>query len=193
MLPLWLKLAYSAFVAVIIAVYYVKYGPANFLWFSDVALIVTVAALWLENGLLASMMALAVLLPEGLWNLELFLRLCTGVRLTGLTDYMFDRSKPMYLRALSLFHVALPPLLLWMVARLGYDAHAFAAQTLLAWVLLPATFRLTKPADNINWVHGFGAAAQTRLSPYAHLALLMVALPLLVYWPTHLLLRHFFG
>jgi len=193
MFPLWLKLAYSVFVAVTVAVYYVKYGPGNFLWFSDVALIVTVPALWLENGLLASMMALAVLLPEVLWNLEFFLRLCTGIRLTGLTDYMFDRSKPLYLRALSLFHIALPPLLLWMVARLGYDAHALAAQTLLAWVLLPATYRLTKPADNINWVHGFGATAQTRLQPYAYVALLMVALPLIVYWPTHLLLRHFFG
>jgi hypothetical protein len=193
MFPLWLKLTYSVFVAVTVAVYYVKYGPGNFLWFSDVALIVTVPALWLENGLLASMMALAVLLPEVLWNLEFFLRACTGIRLTGLTDYMFDRSKPLYLRALSLFHVALPPLLLWMVARLGYDAHALAAQTLLTWVLLPATYGLTKPADNINWVYGFGATARTRLPPHAHVALLMVAVPLIVYWPTHLLLQHFFG
>jgi hypothetical protein len=34
------------------------------LWFSDVALLVTVPALWIESRLLASMMALAVILPE---------------------------------------------------------------------------------------------------------------------------------
>jgi hypothetical protein len=57
-IPLWLKITYSAYVAVTLPVYYKKYGPANFLWFSDIALITTVAALWLESSLLASMMTL---------------------------------------------------------------------------------------------------------------------------------------
>src|SRR5438105_922327 len=35
--PLWLKLAYTAFVAAIVPVYVRQYGWRNFLWFSDVA------------------------------------------------------------------------------------------------------------------------------------------------------------
>jgi hypothetical protein len=194
MFPLWLKLAVTAFVLVTLAVYYVKYGPGNFLWFSDIALIVTVPALWLENALLASMMALAVLLPEVLWNLGYFLRLLTGKRVTGLTDYMFDSSKPLFLRALSLFHIVLPPLLVWMVARLGYDPRALLAQTVLAWIVLPLTYWLTGPEANVNWVRGFGGpGARTHLPPLAYLAILMVVFPLLAYWPTHLVLARFFA
>ena len=52
--------------------YWIWLGPANFLWASDIALFVTLAALWLESRLLASMMTLAVLLPELLWNVDFF-------------------------------------------------------------------------------------------------------------------------
>jgi len=44
-IALWLKLAYTAMVVAIVPVYYVHYGPANFLWFSDIALVVTAVAL----------------------------------------------------------------------------------------------------------------------------------------------------
>ncbi|MBA3486512.1 MAG: hypothetical protein H0T88_04875 [Lysobacter sp.] len=47
MIPLELKLAYTALVAVIVVVYWFKYGPANFLWGSDIALLLAVLALWL--------------------------------------------------------------------------------------------------------------------------------------------------
>src|SRR2546423_14580012 len=36
----------------LVPVYVRQYGWRNFLWFSDVALFVTIAALWLENALL---------------------------------------------------------------------------------------------------------------------------------------------
>jgi hypothetical protein len=41
-LPLWLKLAYSAFMAVLVPVYWYYYGPTNFLYFCDVALILQI-------------------------------------------------------------------------------------------------------------------------------------------------------
>ena len=40
-LPLWLKLVYTAFVAVLVPVYWYYYGPTNFLYFCDVALIIS--------------------------------------------------------------------------------------------------------------------------------------------------------
>src|SRR5689334_20537188 len=121
-------------VATIVPVYFVHYGVVNFLWFSDIALIVTGIALWDENRLLASMMAVAVLLPEALWNLSFFARLL-GVRVSGLADYMFDGAIPLWIRGLSLFHIPMPLVLLWMLRTLGYDPRALPAQTALAWVV----------------------------------------------------------
>jgi hypothetical protein len=187
-IPLWIKLAYTLFVAVTVAVYAVKWGRGNFLWFSDIALIGTVPALWLESGLLAGMMTIAILLPEILWNLSFFVQLATRRRVSGLTDYMFDRSKPLYLRALSLFHVFLPILLVWMISRLGYERRALIAQTILAWVVLPLSYWLTKPEENVNWVHGFNNGLHKRVHPIVYLGLLMIGFPVLLYLPTHFLL-----
>ena len=54
-----LKIAYTAFMAVLIPVYWHYYGPTNFLYFCDVALILTLIAIWPENALLISMCASA--------------------------------------------------------------------------------------------------------------------------------------
>lgn len=193
LIPLWIKLAYTLFVAITVAVYAIKYSRGNFLWFSDIALLATVAALWFENRFLASMMAIGVLLPEALWNVSFFGQLLTGKRVSGLSDYMFDTHKPRYLRALSLFHVFLPALLVWMIARLGYEPEAWIAQTALAWFVLPLCYWFTDPAENVNWVFGPGNRPQNRLAPLVYLGLLMVGFPVLIYLPTHLLLRSLFG
>ena len=192
-IPLWLKLAYSAGLAVILATYWKKYGPQNFLWFSDIALIVTAVALWREDAFLASMMAVGVLLPELLWNVDFFARLLLRARLVGLSGYMFESGRPLFLRLLSLFHVVLPALLLWLVATLGYDERAWIAQVLLAWVVLPLTHAVTDPDRNINWVFGPGENPQHKLPARVYLALVMLAFPLLVFLPTHLALRILFG
>ena len=192
MIPLWLKVAYTLMVATIVPVYFVHYGVLNFLWFSDIALIVTGIALWDENRLLASMMAVAVLLPEALWNLSFFARLL-GVRVSGLADYMFDGAIPLWIRGLSLFHIPMPLVLLWMLRTLGYDPRALPAQTALAWVVFPVTYVLSEPKDNINWVFGPGPQPQGRLPPRVYLALLLIVFPLIVYVPTHFALRAIFG
>ncbi len=193
LIPLWLKLCYTAFTAVTVIVYLKKYPLWNFLWFSDIALIATVPALWLESSLLASMMLVGVLLPELFWNAIFFWRLLTGQRLAGLADYMFDPAKPLYVRAISLFHVFLPILLLWMVARLGYGSDALVGQTLLAWIVLPLTYRLAdSKVENVNWVFGWTAQPQERMPPLAYLGLVMIGFPLLIYLPTHLLLQRLF-
>jgi hypothetical protein len=159
-------LLYTLFLCVLVPVYWASYGPKNFLWFSDIALLTTAAALWLESPLVASMMALAVALPELAWNLDFFGRLLTGHHILDLSRYMFDSHKSLSLRALSLFHVALPVVLIWMIYRLGYDRCAWAAQTVVALIVLPVTYWLTDPADNINWVYGPGIKPQAWMPPW---------------------------
>jgi hypothetical protein len=194
LVPLWLKIGYTMFVAVIVPVWVVKNGWANFLWFSDIALLLTVPAIWLESALLASTMTVAVLFPESLWNVSYFGRLLTRRHISGLTDYMFERGKSWLVRGLSLaFHVVVPVILIYLVARLGYDSRALLAQTLLAWIVLPVTYLVTDPEKNVNWVFGPGGRPQRRVSPIVYLALLMVLFPIAVYLPTHLLLDSLFG
>jgi hypothetical protein len=192
-ISLTLKLVYTAFVTVLVPVYWVDRGPANFLWASDIALLVTVAALWRESRFLSSMMAVGVLLPELGWNLDFFLRLASGTDLAGLnaTGYMFNPDYPRVLKLLSLFHVFLPVLLLWLVARLGYDRRALPAQTLMTWVLLPVCYAFTVPERNLNWVFGLGNPPEALLPGVWHVLVLMVAFPLCLFYPAHLMLQRF--
>jgi hypothetical protein len=192
LIPLWLKLGCTLFVCLLVPIYWRRYGAANFLWFSDIALLVAVPALWLESPLLASMMALAVALPELAWNVDFFVRWSTGVSPLGLSAYMFDRSIPRLLRALSLFHVGLPVLLIWLVYRLGYEPDALIGQTLIGALVLSLSYFFSDPRANVNWVHGFGDKPRTKAAPW-FLLMLMVMFPLLIYLPTHLVLAKLFG
>jgi hypothetical protein len=187
------KIAYTAFVLLVVVIWRRNYGWRNFLWFSDIAFIGAVPALWLESAALASVLAVAVLLPEILWNVDFAGRLLLRRRITGLTDYMFEPERPRLLRGLSLFHVPLPLVLLWMVREYGYDARAgLTGSILLAAVVLPWSRAVSPPEKNINWTYGLGGAG-TRLTPATYMALLFAGFVLLVFIPTHLLLKQWFA
>jgi hypothetical protein len=201
--PLWLKLAYTSFVAVLVPSYWWTYGPTNFLYFCDVALLMTVPAIWLESRLLVSMAAVGIFLSQAIWIVD-FLGECVGLRLTGLTSYMFDSQRSLFLRGLSLFHFWLPLLLVWLVWRLGYDRRAFWAWTLLAWILMLVCFFLmpppAAPADNpnmpvnINYVFGLSnESPQTWMSTELYFGLMMGIFPAAMIWPVHFLLARLFG
>ncbi len=53
-IPRWVKLAYTVFVAILVPWYWVTYTPWNFLYFCDIALLVTGVAIWIESPLLVS-------------------------------------------------------------------------------------------------------------------------------------------
>jgi len=194
-----IKLAYTAFMAVLIPVYLRQYGLTNFLYFCDLALLFTLAGLWLDEPLLISMSAVGLLLPQTLWVVD-FIANLFGYRTTGLTNYMFEAHRSRFLRGLSLFHGWLPFLLLYLVWEMGYDSRAFWAWTAVSCIVLPICYFFMPPAQpdpgmtpvNINLVWGFDdRKAQTWMSPHAWFALLFFGLPIAVYWPTHLLLQYF--
>ena len=188
-IPLWLKIVYSLYLCVLVPVYWREYGPTNFLWASDIALFVVFTAVWLENRLLNSMMVIGVLPFELAWILDFM----TGSQLLGMATYMFDAELPLYLRALSLYHVALPVVMIFLLCRLGYDRRALMSQTLLVWLVLPVTYLVTDPADNINLVFGLGKEPQTSIHPLVYLGLEMIILPVLICLPAHLVLQRLVG
>ena len=87
--PLGVKLAYTAFMAVLVPVYWHYYGPTNFLYFCDITLLLILIAIWPENALLVSMGCVGVLVPQMVWVADFLVNLA-GYSLTGMTDYMFD-------------------------------------------------------------------------------------------------------
>ena len=188
-IPLWIKIAYSLYLCVQVPVYWQAYGPTNFLWASDIALYLVFLAVWLENRLLNSMMAIGVLPFELAWIVDFL----AGSRLLGMAGYMFDAELSLFLRALSLYHLVVPAVMIFLLCRLGYDRRALLAQTLLVWLVLPATYLLTDPADNINLAFGLGRQPQTLLPPLLYLGLEMILVPLVICLPTHLVLQRLLG
>lgn len=200
--PLVAKLLYSAFVAVLVPFYWQAYGPTNFLYFCDVALLLTLVAIWRESALLVSAAAVGIVLPQILWMVD-FLGAAVGLPLTGMTAYMFDSAIPGFARFLSFFHFWLPLLLLWLVRRLGYDPRGLWVWWALGWALMAVSYvwlpAPPAPASqpglpvNVNYVYGLDdKAPQTWMPAPAFFALMLVALPTLVWWPSHQALRRVF-
>src|SRR4051812_25703825 len=88
-ISLALKILLTLFVSVLVPCYWYNYGPRNFLYFCDIALLLTCLGVWLESRLLLSMQAIAILLPQCLWLIDFFSILIFGQRITGMTGYMF--------------------------------------------------------------------------------------------------------
>ena len=190
-IPEWFKIVYTLAVLAFIVIYWQRYGPRNFLWFSDIAFIGAVPAMWLESGLISGLLACMVLLPEVLWNVDYGLRLLLRRRITGLTDYMFDASIPFWLRCVSLFHVPLPLVLVWLVAAYGYPEASLAGAAGTGAVTLALSYWFSSKEKNINWVFGLGRI-QRRLSPPVYVGLLYLGFVFVVFLPTHWLLSRLF-
>ena len=196
--PALVKWTYTAFMLVLVPVYWVNYGPSNFVYFCDTALFLALFAVWTEKALPASMAAVGILLPQLLWCVDFGGELL-GFHLTGLTSYMFNAQSPLFLRGLSLFHGWLPFLLAWLVFRLGYDRRALKAWTRLACGLCLVAFYFLPPAGatladpklprNVNYVFGLDdARPQSWLPPGVYAVVWVLALFTLAWLPTHLAL-----
>lgn len=189
--PTPLRLAALGWLAVFVIAYWRTYGPANFLHLCDVAVILTCWGLWRGSSLLLSSQAISSLVVDLTWDLDLLWRLLLGRHLIGGTEYMWDARFPLAVRAMSLFHVIWPPLLVWALRRVGYDRRALPLQSLLAAALLAAS-RLVPPPANVNFAHRDPFFGREWGPAPAHLLLTLAVLVTAVYWPTHRVLRRLF-
>jgi hypothetical protein len=163
--PLAAKILYTLWMLVWVPVYWIENGPANFLWLCDFANFVLLAAIWLESPLLTTSQVSGVLLIQVVWAFDYFGALITGSHPVGGTEYMFDSAEPIWLRALSLFHLWTVPLLFWLVRRVGYDRRGWKLQTAIALVLFPLGQQLGTPEQNLNWMWRPFGIEQTLLPP----------------------------
>ena len=186
-IPLWLKVAWTVWVVLWAPVYWRQYGAQNFLFFCDLGNFLIAIGLWLESRLILSWQAVGLLVFQTLYTFDLIGALLSGRHVIGGTEYMFDPKVPLLVRLLGLYHLAVPPLLVWAVRRLGYEPQAWKWQTLTAWIVVPINF-FWRPQYNVNWARGIGHE-QHLVPDWLYLAGYLVVVPLVVYWPTHLALK----
>jgi hypothetical protein len=177
-IPLAVKILYTAWMAVWVPVYWRHNGPSNFLWICDFANWVIFLAIWLESALLLSSQLAGIFLIQLLWAIDFLSGLAFGFHPVGGTEYMFDAATPLWLRALSLFHLWTVPLLVALVRKVGYDRRGWRVQTAIAAILLPAGVLIGTPEQNLNWMYAPFGLAQTTLEPvwFALVAVPVVAL-----------------
>jgi hypothetical protein len=205
LIPLWLKIAYTAFMAVLIPIYLKNYTITNFLYLCDVALLMTLVGIWLESPLLLSGPLIGIFWPQMLWVVDFL----SGGAVVGWTDYMF--RPPWFLRFLSFFHFWLPFLLFYVVRRVGYDKRGFLLWTGVTWAVLTVCYVWMPPTSpekdpvtgeqlrnpdlplNINYVFNLASddKPQDWMDPDSYFAGLMAFLVVGIYLPTHLLCQRF--
>jgi len=190
-IPVWLRWTALVWLAFWLPVYWRTWGPANFLHLCDIAVILTCIGLWFNSTLLISSQAVASLLANTAWLIDAGSGLLLPHPLIPGTESLSDPHYPLWIRLLSLYHLAMVPLVLWAVARMGYDRRGWVLQSAIA---LPAfvAARFTSPADNINFA--FSAPFFHRqIGPVpVHVAASWLFMVVVAYLPTHAVLKRVF-
>ncbi|QOC21739.1 hypothetical protein IC757_11895 [Wenzhouxiangella sp. AB-CW3] len=189
-IPLTARLVFSAWMVFWVAVVMTHHGPQNFFWLCNLAQFIILYAIWRGNRLLLSSQAGLVCLVGLVWTLDLVVALILGGHsLTGFTAYMYSDELPLIARAVSLYHVFLPPFLLWLVWRRGYDGRGVWLQCVIGAAGVIGGWLWTEPWRNVNWVHEFFGTEQVWMPDPLWVALLVIAYPLLIFLPGHFLVR----
>lgn len=104
---------------------------------------------------------------------------------------MWNAAIPLWVRLLSLFHVALPVFLLLALRRLGYDRSALRWQSVLALGLLLASLPFGAEL-NLNYVFRDPVLHRTLVSEPIHFAITLAVIIVVLYWPVHAILQRIF-
>ena len=182
-IPLWLKLAWTAWILVWAPLYWKHYGAQNFLYFCDLGNLLITLGLWPESRLILSWQAVGLLVFQTLYAVDLIAAYAFGFHPIGGTEYMFDPAIPLRVRLFGLYHLVVPFLLLWAVRRLGYDPNALKYQIITTCIVVPINF-FWRPECNVNFARGIGHE-QHLMPGWLYLLGYLVIVPLVVYWPTH--------
>jgi hypothetical protein len=185
--PISLKILWTAWLLVWAPVYWKQYGAQNFLYFCDIGNVLIAIGLWSESRLILSWQAVSLLVFQSLYAIDLLGAFVSGHHAFGGTEYMFDPKIPLLVRALGLYHLVVPPLLLLALRRVGFDSNAWKWATLEAWIAVPINF-FWRRAYNVNFARGVGRE-QHVMPMWLYLISYLVLVPLVIYWPTQFLLK----
>jgi hypothetical protein len=161
-----IKWLLAAWLALWVPLHLLAYPASTFLWPCAYGNVLIVIGICCESRLLVSWQAVALLLPQLVYLVDV-------MRRGPATAYLFDPVTPFAVRSLSLFHFAMPFVLLYAVARLGYDRRALPLQ--LATSVIALAISLGVGPINV-WVW-----ANAR----EHVLMTMALAPLALHLPAH--------
>ena len=186
-IPAVLRWGSLVWLAIWIPAYWRTWGAVNFLHLCDIAVALTCAGFIFRSRLLLSSQAVASLLVDGVWIADIAWKLAFHRYLLGGEEYMFDSHYSLFVRLLSLFHAAIPVLLLWTLWRIGYDRRAWLLQSAIALAVFIAS-RFTDPVLNMNYTFADPFFHRQWGSAPTHLLVIFAFMVFIVYVPTHFLL-----
>lgn len=180
----WVALAW---LAVWIPVYWRAWGWQNFFHFCDIAVILSCIGILTGSRLLISSQVVGAIVPQAIWCFEVSWHAATGRNFFGGAEYMWDSAVPRYVRMLSLFHVALPLVLLYAVWRTRYDRRGFLLQIAIAAATLIVS-RAFGAQLNLNYSFVEPLFHRTWGPAPIHLAAVLAFVSLVFYLPVHVAL-----
>ncbi len=189
-IPLIAKGAFSVFIVGWFFSNWVGNGLHSFLWICNASLLLVFLALIFESKLLASMALVGDFVYAVIWNIDFHATLVSPFK--GMTGYMLGPNHLLWLRTFSLFHIALPVLMVWLIFRLGYDRRAWPLQFLLSTFLGYISWVVGGPDKNINGVYSYEKVAAFNMAPVLYLTLLTLVnggVIFLTHWGTKFLSR----
>jgi hypothetical protein len=186
--PAVLRLGAIVWLAVWIPAYWHTWGAVNFLHFCDIAVILTCIGFIFNSPLLISSQAVASILVDFTWIVDVASKILFGTYVLSDADYMFDAHYALWVRLLSLFHIGMPVLLLWSIWRCGYDRRGWLLQLGIAFVAFVAS-RFTAPALNMNYAYADPFFHRQWGPAPTHVLVISAFMLVVVYLPTHLILN----
>ena len=177
--------------AVYLPSYLLAYPLINFLFLCNLGIAVTAIGLIAGSRLLISSQAVAAPVIGLAWTLDVGWRLLSGDFLFGATAYMWDPKYPLFTRLLSTYHVLWPLLVLYCVAREGYDRRGWALQTAIAAAGVIVARLATPAGENVNFAFADPFLGRQLGPPALHILLVVAILGGLAYGATHALLVRF--
>lgn len=189
--PAWVRWGALAWLVFWFVTYWRVWGPHNFAYLCDIAVILTCIGLWANNALLISSQAVSSLIVDTMWAVDAAGKAILGRHIFGGTEYLFNPSHPLWIRLLSLYHVAWPALLLWALHREGYDRRGWKLQAGIVTVAFVAA-RFTPAAQNINFAYRLPVVNKPFGPAPLHVAVSILFMIFVVYWPTHWALKKTF-
>jgi len=191
LIPEWARWAALIWLVVWLPTYSYIWSPTTFLFLCDVGLVLACVGIIMQNALLMSSQAVSSLVVGLAWLIDISWTLIFGKHLIGGTEYFFDSHYPLIVRLMSIYHVALPLILLLLLRRTGYDPRAFRLQSAIAVACLIAA-RIISPAQNINYDLADPFFRRTWGPAPVHFLVILAFLIFAIYLPTHLVLLQIF-
>lgn len=188
-IPIPARVLYTAWMVVWVTIILTNQGPQNFFWLCNMAQFLILYGVWTGNRLILSSQAGMVTLVGAVWTLDFTAGVILGGSPLGFTAYMFSDELPVIARASSLYHMGVPPFVLWLLCCTGHDRRGPWLQCLIGAAGILGGWLFTEPRRNLNWVHEPLGIEQTWMPEPAFVILLLLLYPLVLFFPGDYLVR----